>query len=91
MAQYLFTVDDTFLLGGRGLVLVPGIRGEDRRRVRIDDPISLRRPDGSYLETRIGGLEHLDPPPPSGITPILLKGIAKSEVPIGTEIWSIDE
>jgi hypothetical protein len=50
----------------------------------------LVRPDGSRLNTSIGGLELLDPNPNNDVV-ILLKGFAKTDVPVGTEVWSVDK
>lgn len=56
MARRLFTIEDTFLIEGRGLVPVPGIVPQGEERFRIGDPISLKRPDGSEIEWKMGGL-----------------------------------
>jgi len=87
MARCLFKVEDTFLITGRGLVPIPGIVPVGEERFRAGDPILLKRPDGSELATAIGGLEMLDPNPPPYVV-IMLKGLTKEDVPIGTEIWS---
>jgi hypothetical protein len=90
MARRLFTVADTFVIRGRGLVPVPGIVPVDDERFRVGDPIQLRRPDGLVVHTRIGGLEMLDPNPSNEVV-ILLKDLTKQDVPVGTEIWSVGE
>ena len=89
MARRLFTVEATFAVRGRGLVLVPGIIPEEDERFRVGDRITLRRPDGSSIGTRIGGLELLDPNPRHDVV-IMLKESAKEDVPVGTEVWSSD-
>lgn len=89
MARRLFTVEDTFLIHNRGLVLVPGIIPEVEERFRAGDPIILLRPDGSSIEVKIGGLELLDPNPRYDVV-IMLKGMSKNDVPVGTEVWSVD-
>jgi translation elongation factor EF-Tu-like GTPase len=90
MARLLFTVEDTFMIEGRGLVPLPGIVPQGDEQFRVGDPISLKRPDGSEIEWTIGGLELLSPPPPQHYVVVLLKGLSKDDVPIGTEIWSVD-
>lgn len=89
MARRLFTVTDTFLIRARGLVLVPGIVPIGDERFRIGDPLRLIRPDGLEIETAVGGLEMF-----TGTTkpdmPVLLGGFSKEDVPIGTEVWSVD-
>jgi hypothetical protein len=71
-------------------VVVPGLSESTPSHIRIRprDPISLRRPDGSIVETHIHALEFLDGPNRRVCVPILLPpGIAKADVPIGTEVW----
>jgi hypothetical protein len=89
MARRLLVVEHTFAIKGRGLVLVPGIIPEGDERFRMGDCIRLRKPDGSSIVTRIGGLELLCPNPRRDVV-IILKDAAKGEVPIGTEVWSVD-
>jgi hypothetical protein len=88
MARRLFTVSDTFLIRGRGLVPVPGLPISEER-FRAGDPLLLKRPDGTELRTTIGSLEILDPNPTNQVV-VLLKELVKEDVPIGTEVWSVD-
>lgn len=89
MARRLFTVEDTFEIRGRGLILVPGIIPEGDERFRVGDRITLRKSDGSSIESQIGGLELLHPNPRHDVV-IMLKGMVKADVPVGTEVWSVD-
>ena len=86
-ARCLFTVADTLVIRGRGLVLTPGIVPMGRERFRAGDPLRLKRPEGTILPTAIGNLELPTPNPKQEIF-VLLKGLAKEDVPIGTEVWS---
>jgi translation elongation factor EF-Tu-like GTPase len=90
MARCLFVVEDTFFIKGRGLVLVPGIVLQGDERLRVGDPILLKRPDGSFFESAIGGIEMIYGTPPSSKqnVHILLKDLTKEDVPIGSEVWS---
>jgi hypothetical protein len=90
MARCLFVVEDTFFIKGRGLLPVPGIVPQGDERFRVGDPILLKRPDGSCLESTIGGIEMINvtPPRPTRDVVILLKDLTKEDVPIGTEVWS---
>ena len=88
MGRRLFVVEDTFAITSRGLVLVPGILPKGNERFRVGDPIELRTPDGSAIATRIGGLEMICPNPRGDLV-IMLKELAKTDVPIGTEVWSV--
>ena len=92
MARCLFTVEDTFSIKGRGLVPVPGIVPQGEERFRVGDSIIIRRPDGSHLESTIGGIEMISvtPPRPKNDVVILLKNLSKEDVPIGSEVWSTD-
>jgi hypothetical protein len=90
MARRLFTVEDTFLIEGRGLVLVPGIVPQGDERFRAGDPIRLKRPDGSEIEWKIGGVELLFTPRTHDDVFILLEGLDKGDVPIGTDVWSVE-
>ena len=88
MSRLLFVVDDHFDIRERGLILAPGIEPIGDERFTVGSPLLLKRPDGSSIETTIGGLEMLLTPKPTTQVPILLKGLGKSDVPIGTEVWS---
>jgi|GEM_PF-1075200 len=90
MARRLVTVEHVFEIRHRGLVLVPGIVPVGEERFKIGDPIVLRKPDGSSIETKIGGLELFTTPPnPRYDFPIMIAGMTKDDVPIGTEVWSV--
>jgi hypothetical protein len=88
MRRRLFVVEDTFAIRGRGLVLVPGVLPEGDECFQVGDPILLHKPDGSAIATRIGGLELLCPNPRGDVL-IMLKELAKADVPVGTEVWSV--
>jgi hypothetical protein len=90
MPRSLYTVEDSFFLKGRGLVTLPGIVPREGERFRIGDWVEIRRPDGSRLVWAIGGIEMSDPAPPTPGVVILLRELGKEDVPIGSEIWSID-
>jgi hypothetical protein len=59
----------------------------DDEHFRVGDPILLPRPDGLEIKTNIDGLE-LPYPNPKGEVLIMLNGLVKDDVPIGTEVWS---
>jgi hypothetical protein len=88
--RFLCRVEDVFEITGRGCVLTPGVSEATPGdiKVRADDAIELRRPDGSVLHTRIHALEFLDGPGKRSCVPVILPPeLTKSDVPIGTEIW----
>ena len=86
----LTKIEDTFLVTGRGLIVVPGpLRSEVAGGT--DLPVQLRLPDGTVLAAR-ASLQHvfLSPPPPPQIAVqwgCILSGVTKEQVPIGTEVW----
>ena len=88
-ARRLFTVEVTYSVMGRGLILVPGIVPQGDERFRVGDPIMLKRPDGSSLTARIGGLDIFSGTRQQKDVVILLVELGKEEVPIDTEVWSI--
>ncbi len=88
MGRRLLVVKDTFAVKGQ-LVLVPGILPKGNECFRPGDPIVLHKPDGSAVETRIDALELLCPNPRRDVV-ILLKELSKSDVPVGTEVWSVE-
>jgi hypothetical protein len=90
MARRLFIVEDTFVIKGRGLVPVPGIVPQGEERFRVGDAILLMRPDGSSFAWQIGGLELISGGPPRDDVVVLLKGLGTEDVPVGTEVWSVD-
>jgi hypothetical protein len=91
MARCLFVVEDTFTVEARKiLVLLPGVVLQNDERFAAGDAISLRRPDASIIEERIASLELMNPMPPSGAVAVVLKDLRKQDVPVGTEVWSID-
>ena len=92
MARLLFVVEDTFYIKGRGLVPVPGVLIQGEERFRVGDPLFFQRPDGSCLEWKIGGIEMIlaSPPRPRNEVSFLFKDLNQEEVPIGTEVWSVD-
>lgn len=77
--MYLFTVEATFVITGRGLVLYPGF---GNNMAKIGSKITLIRPDQSVIETLIRGISF------SENHDILVgENVKKEDVPIGTEVW----
>jgi hypothetical protein len=91
MSRRLLTVEDTFLIQERGLVLAPGLVPVGNERFRVGDPILLKRPDGRRFPSRIGALEFIKyaSPHPCDVV-IMLRDLGKGDVPIGTEVWTVD-
>src|SRR5262245_11277386 len=89
MARRLFVVEHVVVIERRGIALVPGILVEGEERFRAGDPIVLRKPDGSSTIMKIGALELMCPNPRGEVT-IMLAHLGREDVPVGTEVWSID-
>lgn len=86
----LSSVTDVFFIEGRGCVIVPGAPYPTATIpvLRRGAPITLRRPDGSEIASRIRELEMINRRPPVPFIPILLQSpTSKSDIPIGTEVW----
>jgi len=90
MPTLLFMVDDVFSLSNGYVIPTPGIP-VSVRGIRIGLPIELRRPDGTVLQTTVASVQFIDPYDPERPTQIALLGIPKADIPIGTEIWAIDD
>ena len=87
----LSKVEDVFEIEGRGCVLVPGISDSVPKDVviRRADPIELRKPDGSVVQTRIEAVEMVDclDRTKSSVAVVLPLEVSKRDIPVGTEIW----
>ncbi len=94
MARRLFNVADLFTIRGRGIVLLPGIVPINDERFGPGDPLLLKRPDGTELQTCIKWLEwrgtYVENSPGPRPYMVLLEGSTGEEVPEGTEVWSVD-
>ena len=74
------------------MVFVPGIVPERDERFRIGDVITFRKPDGSSSAVAIGGIEMIscETCVARREVIVLLKELIKEDVPVGTEVWSVD-
>ena len=89
----LSKVEDTFVIEGRGLIIIPGIPypSDSIRKIRVGEGIVLIRPDGSELNTTISSIEMIHRKPPVAHAPFAPSGsLTKEDVPIGTEVWLCD-
>jgi hypothetical protein len=85
----ILTVEDVFDIPSfGGLVVVPGPLMADEPS-RPEGPVILRRPDGSQLPASLKMQQIFQTPPPKERRwACILSNVEKSEVPVGTEIWS---
>jgi hypothetical protein len=83
----LLTVEGVFDLPGRGLIVVSGPL-VDSFASPSEISVTLKRPDGQVIDATASITSHFQTPPPKEHRfAVILKGPAKSDVPIGTEIW----
>jgi hypothetical protein len=94
--KHLLTVEVTFAIRERGVILAPDIPISGFNGPRFQT-VTLKRPDGSTLTMQaefnipfINPLRPDDQPHAVGYV-CMLKGIEKPEIPVGTEIWSIKD
>lgn len=88
MERLLFVVEDTFLIEGRGLILVPGVGGNVQ--LRDGRALIIKRPDGGVLH--VAKFSFGMPGPKSEGCPILLPSeVTKGDVPIGSEVWMVSD
>ena len=87
MERLLFTVEDAFVVGWRGMVLVPGLRTEDELRPRGGEALIFRRPDGTELNSRLVAVGWFGSHARPRGYPILVRTFDKREVPAGTTVW----
>jgi hypothetical protein len=87
----LLAVEDTFAITGRGLMVAP-MPALDEIRGPAEIDVELRLPDGTRRPARLSVLTELVHPTPAiQRWGLLFKDLAKSDVPIGTEIWCPDD
>lgn len=85
--EFFSKVEDTFVVPGRGLVVVPE-KPETDFRIRVGTPIELRTPEGRSIKTHITGVEFLKQATgPCDMALLITRDVNKDEVPSGTEIW----
>lgn len=92
MSDFLIKVEDVFEIQGRGLILEPSIPVENA--LPKSATVLLIRPDESELEAQADfevpflkfiNVEDYSKRKPAYV--IVLKELAKAEVPTGTKIW----
>jgi hypothetical protein len=86
LTRLLLTVEDSFDIRGRGLVLAPFLLIEEARPRPF--PVALHRPDGTIRwASALAQVPFVDPPPKEPRVHLLLLDTPKGEVPIGTRVW----
>ena len=93
MARKLITVEEIFALKGRGTItLLPDVKLQPGETIKPGSKIMLRKPDGSIQYQKIYGIEqlHMIETGPCKIV-IVISNSPKIDLPIGTEVWTVDE
>jgi hypothetical protein len=89
--RLLLTVTETFTVPGKGIiVLLPELKPIGEERFRVGDLLRLRKPDGAEDLVPIDGLEFLKPIRGNCQLVVTLAGKSREDVPVGTEVWSVD-
>jgi len=92
-AGYLLTVTDTFAIRGRGLILAPDVDLGTNAQLTL--AVELRRPDGSRIRTSaLAQVPFVSPPNPDRLLRHMLTlpaEVGKDEVPVGTEVWVVED
>jgi hypothetical protein len=90
MARKLLTVECPFYIEGLGVGLHPVLVLEDDEVFRKGDPIDIKFPDGRVVRTEIASLMLPTPNPECGLGILLPPSFKKNDVPVGSEVWSVD-
>ena len=87
MSRFLFKIIDTFWMETIGLTVATDAKSADVC-LSVGEPIELRRPDGSRLETEVAAIPRVRPRNPDQSFDFLLpRSVRKGDVPVGTEVW----
>ena len=82
-------VEDVFRIKGRGLFVLLGAM-EHGIRVKPEDSIQLRTPDGRVLDTQVPAIEFVSGKNLKGhIAFRFLSDVKEEDAPLGTEIWLV--
>jgi hypothetical protein len=70
----------------------PAVRfpAADRLRLKVGDHLELRRPDGTIIKSVLHGIDTFSPS--NGTVGLCIsKPFTKTDIPVGTEIWKVDQ
>jgi hypothetical protein len=89
MDRLAFTVVDSFVVPGVGLLIAPGV-GDLNPPLRIGDRLRLVRPNGTAVRSIVRLLHPLHAPNPVPNPFLALPELQPAEVPPGTAVWVVD-
>lgn len=87
----ILTVEDTFMIQGRGLVITSK-KTDEFVDFKVGDSIKIENPDQTFVETKIKGIELLCRPKFRNelISFTIESEIKKEQVQIGAKIWLLE-
>lgn len=86
LTRLLLTVENTFAIAGRGVVLAPFLPTSEARPLAFF--VELHRPDGSIVRAKaLAQIPFVSPMPKVLFAHVMLLETEKSDVPVGTEVW----
>ena len=90
MTRKLITVDETFLIQGRGLI-VTGLKEENCAEIKGGEFVEITRPNETTIQSQIAGIEFIKRTNPIDFAEIrrfafLLRDLSKEDVPKGSVI-----
>ncbi len=94
MPQKIITVNDAFLIEGRGLI-VTGLKEKKSAEIKIGDSVKILRPNKSSVKSQIDGVETFVSRDNSSESQKVenlafsLKNLSKKDVPKGSIIYLI--
>ena len=90
--EKLLSVEDVFVVPGRGLIITPKIAASQYRGPTGKAFVLLRKPDGSEVRSLAEFAKPMiSPPPTEAFFVCLLVDLKKEEVPPGTEVFRFIE
>jgi translation elongation factor EF-Tu-like GTPase len=89
---FLFKIEEVFEISGRGCAIVPALAEGADFKIRLQDAIQLRTPEGRTRNTHISSVEFLKPEVGTCRMAIMLPSdVLKQDVPKGTDVWLIQQ
>lgn len=88
---FLFRIKNTLEIANRGVVVVGDIAASDVRfTLKIGDEVEIRFSGRETVRAQFRGIPMTDPPNPNRLFSCLLANISWAMLPIGAEVWSVD-
>jgi len=86
----LLVVEDTFLITGRGLIVMPPLPASEARPTRF--AVETRRRDGTCQRGEaFAQVPFITPSPAVPAAHLVLLGLTKDQGPIAAEVWTADQ